>query len=385
MRFFWRTIVILALAGALIAAGIWLPEAFHRALAQLPASWKFPSSPSVEAVTDSLAASPLDTVGDAWDRKLFHPLQRQFQIPDANIKRHPGKARLLFPKGLPIHEYAYQLETACSRNGIALVEAREVRQLNKATGATYLLALGGDTLQVTATLGRGSLAGSIRIAVVFTDLDSLSIADAALLHAAGFICNLILDPYNPNPALKALQSEGSRLHFLAEIPLEPMAYPYVNPGKHAIYLHFSEEEVKKTLDAAFALLPGAVGMATRYGDRVIENRISMLRIFNDLKDRDLPLLDLTQSPRSLARDIAAETGGRCYRSAIFPENGDLAMEFARKTVAAAKTGEGLLVLPFSRRHFAELEKLMVDREDEFESMGLTLVPFSQLNAPPLPE
>ncbi len=387
MLSFRRIVVILLLAGLFIAGGLVLPKALaHFGLGMdldLGLNFGLGKAPTSATETDSLAALASDSASDAWDRNLFLPLNRVLHLPAKAVKRRPDKALITFPKGLPLHEYAYTLEQICNRNGIVLVNAEERRGLAGAgKNAIYLLAWNQDTLKVVASMGQEAMAGSARLALVFAGLDSITLADAAQIQSAEFSCNVAIDPFNPNPALQALKAGLGRVTVLLDLPMEPMAYPYINPGKHAVYLHFNDAAVKQLLDEALGLLPNAQGVATRYGDRAIENRPLLKRLYSYLTPRHLPLLDLTGSPRSLAREVAGENGALCQRAYLLTDSLEVEMEFARKVAQAVKSGEAVLALQYSRGGFQKLSRSLADREGEFESMGLALVPLSRLGFRP---
>lgn len=383
MPSFRRIVVILLLAGLFIAGGLVLPKALAHFGFDLGVNLGLGKSTDAALETDSLAALTSDSTGDSWDRNLFHPLNRVLHLPPKAVKRRAGKAQVTFPKGLPLHEYAYTFEQICDRNGIVRLNAEERRGLaGSGNNAIYLLALHSDTLKVVASLGQEAMAGSARLALVLTGLDSITLADAALIQSFEFACNVAIDPFNPNPALQALKAGLGRVTVLLDLPMEPMAYPYINPGKHALYLHFNDADVKRLLDEGLGLLPNAQGIVTRYGDRAIENRPLLKRLYAYLTPRRLPLLDLTGSPRSLAREVAGENGALSQRAHLLTDSLEVEMDFARKVSQAVKSGEAVMALQYSRMAFQKLSRSLADRESEFESMGLALVPLSRLGLRP---
>jgi polysaccharide deacetylase 2 family uncharacterized protein YibQ len=382
MRTVRRLVILSLLVAALAGLGIYLPRAFDHVLGASPLA-------DVDAATDadSLASLPQDSTAELWDRLLFHPLDRAFTMPPKSLRRHGHKAQWLAPKGLPLHEYALGIEKACRRNGIRILDAREIRTSH--TGfvrAEYALAketaAGTDSLHLTLRIGEHSVPGSARMALVFVGLDSIDLSDAALLRQTPVTLNLGMDPFNGNPALQALKTGGGQIHLLAEIPMEPIAYPYINPGKNAIYLHFNDEQIRANLDKALDHMKEVRGIVTRHGDRAIESRPLLKRLFQYLAPHHLPLLDVTGSPRSLARDVAGETGGLAHRGWVVKDSTQFETEFAKRVAQAVKASESVLVLQYSRSGFRALLKLVEEREGELEDMGLAFVPFNHLNRPP---
>jgi polysaccharide deacetylase 2 family uncharacterized protein YibQ len=354
-----------------------------------------PSAPEIPPSTDPiewLTALPQDTLGDMWDGRLFRPLERAFHLPPKSVRRRGDKlgtavaveqAEVRFAKGLPLHEYAYAVEVACARNGINVIEASEIR-LSEGRGsqARYLLRREGRTLQLTLKMGSEAMPGSARMALVILGLDSITLADAALLRDSPIPINLAFDPHHGNPALQALKSSGGEITLLAEIPMEPTAYPYINPGKNALYIHFDEAAVFAVLDRAFAQMTQARGIVTRHGDRAIENRLLLGRLYAYLAPRHLPLLDLTGSPRSLAREVAAERSGMAQRAQALRDTSTYSIELAKKVAQAVKSGEAVFAVHYSKPAFTHLLALIDERMPEFIEQGLAFVPLTHLNQMP---
>lgn len=420
-----RRLLLLALmAGALAGAGIYLPRLFANLSAMAGSIFSVPSQdkqdsqdkpssdtpkprkPSAQndesAATPSaptaapkvivdpltlLTASPQDSAGDTWERNLFKPLERAFQLPPKSVRRNTKtpSADIRFPKGLPLHEYAYAVETACARNGITVAEANEVRLSGgRGSQARYLLRRDGQTLQLTLRLGDQARPGSARLALVILGLDSISLSDAALLRDTPIPINLAFDPHNGNPALQALKTSGGEITLLAEVPMEPTTYPYVNPGKHALYIHFDEKAVHGVLEKAFAEMTQARGMVTRLGDRAIENRLLLRRVYSYLTPRHLPLLDVTGSPRSLAQEVAAEQGGMALRAEALRDTSVYDMELAKKVAKAVKSGESVFAMRYSKVAFTHLLALIDERMPDFIEQGLAFVPLTHLRQMPAP-
>jgi len=377
MRLIRRLALLFVFTALLIAVGIYLPRGIQKSWGVLASSLGLKANQAViSAPIDSLLADATDTTGTVWDRKLLRPLRKAHHLEAAALRYRGKKVRALLPKGLPLHEYAMTIERICERNGITRVSAIERR--GPPLAAEYVLALGGDTLHLYATLGKAARPGSARLALVFNRLDSVSLLDADRLKNLPIAVNLIVNPYNQNPALMALGRPDDNLEVLLEQPMEPVAYPFINPGKQALYIHFNDLQVRQTVEAGLNLLPTAKGLATRFGDRAIENRPLLRRLFAVTGPRHLQVLDLTGSPRSLCRDVAAETGAPCRSATVFSDSNAIEMELARKTVLAGKTGEAIWVISFAHSSLPKLLAAIALHEPEFEAIGLQFVPLSSL-------
>lgn len=330
--------------------------------------------------TNALPPIPADTSGGPWREKLFTPLIQAYGLSGKSIRPRKGYWEVVFPKGKPIHEYALAIEKLCRKNGIRVVKGVELRPSNQ--GVEYHLELEGSMIKLRASLGKAFMAGSARLAIVFTQLDSINESQLAALEGTRWEKTLVVNPYASNPLLKKLRFTHSRNEVVAELPLEPSSYPYLDPGPNALFIHHGKEEVEHILGAALDSLPKAKGFASRYGDRAIENQPLLDKLFRYLADRRLIFLDLTGSPRSLTRQVAGPLGARYRISAVDKDSLGTAEEFVGRAALAQKTGDALWVVAWSPAAVRGIEKALNEHEVRMSDVGLELVTLSRLSEMP---
>lgn len=378
-----KLLIFIVLTAGLIAlgrlAGRLLPR-YHilPSATVAPADSVGPAAPARDSGA-ALPAAAADTTGGRWHERLFDPLERANGLGPKSLKRKTGYYEIILPKGKPLYEYALDIEKICRARGITVVQGTEPRPSGRSV--EYVLESNGQRIKLRASAGGAVRAGAARLAVVFIGLDSLSLSQAQILMDADWAKTLVIDPYNPNPALRALRDGDGRDGILAELPMEPSAYPYIDPGKNALYIHHGKEDVDRILGRAMDSLPRAEGFASRYGDRAIENQPLLDKLFQFIARRKLIFLDLTGSQRSLARQSAAAQGARSRTLAPFRDSAHIEEELARKTAFAQKSGEAVLVLPFSESGFRKLSKAIAAETPRFNDMGLELVDLASLSAP----
>ncbi|GEM_PF-2104046 len=335
---------------------------------------------SLRDSTNALPAVEADTTGGRWHEKLFEPLERAYGLTPKQIKQKKGYWEVVLPKGKPIHEYALQIENICRANAIVVEQGVELRPANRSV--EYLLQSNGQHIKLRASLGGGFMAGSAKLAIVFLALDSLRETALAALEAAPWDKSLVADPYCENPVLKKLRFTDPRNEVLVELPMEPAAYPFLDPGKHALFIHHSKDDVEKILREDLDSLPKAAGFASRLGDRAIENQPLLEKLFQFTARKALVFLDLTGSPRSLARQIAAAQGARSRTLTPYKDSIHVEEELGRKAALAQKTGDAILALPYTAAGFRNLEKALQANAIRFNEMGVELVTLSSLVAAP---
>jgi polysaccharide deacetylase 2 family uncharacterized protein YibQ len=334
----------------------------------------------VDSLPDSTNALPVaaaDTTGGRWHDRLFDPLLESNDLTGKNLRKRQGYWEIVLPKGKPIHEYAFEIEQTCRRNGIDVIKGVELRPSNQ--GVEYLLRSEGQVIKLRASLGKAFLAGSARLAIVFTGLDSLRETQLAAIESAQWEKTLVVDPHADNPVLKKLRFTHPRNEVLAELPMEPSTYPYVNPGPHAVFIHHSAEDVDRLLSRAMDSLPKARGYATRLGDRAIENQPLLEKLFRITSSRDLFFLDLTGSPRSLTRQVAGGMGARYRVARVDKDSLGVGEEFANRAAAARKVGDALWVVDWSPKVFQRIDKAVEEHGDRLAEAGIELVTLTRLS------
>ncbi len=385
-----KILIFLVLTAGIIMLGRLAPRIVPRFLTRIHPDWTASkrdvppnSSLSADSLRDSTNALPEvveDTTGGKWQQKLFDPLLRSYGLPEKHLKPKKGYFEIVLPKGKPIHEYALEIEKLCRQNEITVEQGVELHPSGRSV--EYRLASNGQHIKLRASLGGASMAGSAKLALVFIALDSLKENDLAGLETAKWDKSLVVDPYSPNPVLKKLRFTSPRNEVLLELPMEPSTYPYVDPGKHALFIHHTKEEVGKILSEGFDSLPKAAGFVTKYGDRAIENQPLLDKVFQYTAGKHLVFLDLTGSPRSLSRQSAAAQGAHCRNLSAYPDSLHVDEELVRRAVLAQKTGEAILVLPYTHTAFKALENSLAANAARFEELGLELVTYTALLATP---
>ncbi|HZH26592.1 MAG TPA: divergent polysaccharide deacetylase family protein [Azospirillaceae bacterium] len=95
---------------------------------------------------------------------------------------------------------------------------------------------------------------------------------------------------------------------LLSIPMEPVAYPRVDPGPHTLLTLFPPEENRRRLEANLARATGYVGITTLSGSRFTGSADAVRPVVETLRQRGLVLLDARVADRSAATMLATQAG-----------------------------------------------------------------------------
>jgi polysaccharide deacetylase 2 family uncharacterized protein YibQ len=279
------------------------------------------------------------------------------------VRKRGAFTELTFPRGKPVHALAYELEQFAPRAGYVVVDGREVG--NGENRVEYLLRdAAGQQRAVRLLIGDSVAPGSFRMALVITELGSASEAERRAW--AGFpVAVTLVYPDTLKAAGGEREAHEAARDILVELPMEPTNYPVVRPGPRALFIDDSREETEKILARRLQVNEGAVGFATRFGDRAIENPRLMEHVLAFVARRGLLFLDLTGSPRTLTQQAALQTGATAVVAAELAVGSEkvLVEELTRRTRAAQRSGEGLWVLRHTPGLAAAMARAVQAQED----------------------
>jgi polysaccharide deacetylase 2 family uncharacterized protein YibQ len=89
-------------------------------------------------------------------------------------------------------------------------------------------------------------------------------------------------------------------------PMEPQGYPAVNPGEDALFVEYSDQEIRRRLDQFLAYLPHVTGINNHMGSRFTEDARALTPVMKSLQEKGLFFVD----SRTTGRSLAAETARR---------------------------------------------------------------------------
>jgi polysaccharide deacetylase 2 family uncharacterized protein YibQ len=92
-----------------------------------------------------------------------------------------------------------------------------------------------------------------------------------------------------------------------------------DPGPNALTKSLGARDFQARLSWAFGRVPGAVGFNNHMGSRLTADRGAMTRLFTSLQGEAerLVFVDSLTHPRSVAGDVAEETGFKVLRRSVF--------------------------------------------------------------------
>jgi uncharacterized protein len=107
---------------------------------------------------------------------------------------------------------------------------------------------------------------------------------------------------------------------LIHLPMQPKGYPKVDPGKHALLVTMTADQVRDGVRRAVERVPGAIGLNNHMGSQFTENVFSMHAALQAIKDKGLFFLDSRTTAESVGEREARGLGLRFCKRDVFLDN-----------------------------------------------------------------
>ena len=166
---------------------------------------------------------------------------------------------------------------------------------------------------------------------------------------------------------------------IAHIPMEPIGYPQVNPGKGAILVQMSQQEIRKTLTKHLDQLNLCIGINNHMGSFATTDKDVMRHVMLVLKERNKLFLDSRTSNVSVAYSEAQKAQIPAFRNHIFldaPNISDANMDAKIKQLQSmSQSNPNLIAITHchSREKLVYLQKFI----ERITKAGFTIVPLSK--------
>lgn len=142
-----------------------------------------------------------------------------------------------------------------------------------------------------------------KVAIIIDDLGFDPVMTRKFLQLDAVLTYSIL-PFSP--LLEEIQAAAAqkRLETMLHLPMEPTEYPSINPGRGALLISMSPDELIGQLKKNLQAVPGIAGVNNHMGSKMTEASDQMNQIFTVLKKEGLFFIDSRTSPASLCRPAA---------------------------------------------------------------------------------
>jgi polysaccharide deacetylase 2 family uncharacterized protein YibQ len=218
--------------------------------------------------------------------------------------------------------------------------------------------------------------GRPRVAVIFDDA-GYGLKAAREIEAIGRPVTISVLPHLPYSNLIAEEAPGRGVQVILHLPMEP-DNDTIKLGEGGIKIAMSDEEIRQTVVADLASVPGAVGANNHMGSLGTADTRVMRAVLEEMRSRRLFFVDSVTSPRSVAAQVAREMGVPTTARAVFLDNQDdeeyVRGQFRALIAVALARGQAVAI-----GHVGKVTaRVLVSLLPEFDEAGIQLVRISDL-------
>ncbi len=364
MQILKRFIIILSILLTVVLSGHYLPMALKITPKKLLNEYTYRGYTSLIAIVET-----------STDKDSTNYLERIKKSLTVNkIKKHRKSITWYVSNGidLPVHTLSFQ--QSLKKNNCILLTSKENNRTPASLYTTFKCA-NNKEYALTIKIGDAFTNTIAQLAVVFKTSKSISIENMKLLDELTIPYTLLVDPYEKTETIfYDIKKLNSSFETVLLIPMEPLNYPYVNPGKNALYIHNTSEEIENKLDRAYNKLPKSIGIATINGTRaIVHTKLLQTVLEYTAAKRDL-FIDLTRSSRSKAGALCSEYRMTCPRLRYYTF-ADIERYLNKNISIAQKKGEHTIAIPLTTKNLKAVKKIISKSSEN----GVTFVKLSSLS------
>ena len=193
-------------------------------------------------------------------------------------------------------------------------------------------------------------------------------------------------PEAPHSQTTMQRAAAQGREVLIHVPMEPLNYPAVNPGKNPILVTMNENEIERLLTRHINDLSYAKGINNHMGSLATTDESIMQPVMNVLKRHGKYFLDSRTSNVSVAFQTAQKTHIPAYRNDIFLDSPNLSNDtFDAKLAQVIEMGSRrshvvAITHCHTKAHLDYLRRFIA----RLKSAGFVIVPLSQIGQHDIP-
>ncbi|GEM_PF-1272580 len=178
-----------------------------------------------------------------------------------------------------------------------------------------------------------------------------------------------------NEVGRALSENG--IEIMVHMPMEPESYPKEDPGKHAIYVNLSPDEIKKRVTEAIASVgPAAVGMNNHMGSKATADKRTMAAFADALYESGLFFVDSRTSIYSCAEQEVEKRGiPTTHQDGNIDVESDtsfIAARFIELALKSRESPDGMLIVGHAQKNTLIAIKRVLPSLEEWEIEFITV-------------
>ena len=194
------------------------------------------------------------------------------------------------------------------------------------------------------------------------------------------ICFAIIPDEQFSVQTMDLAKEQGRLAII-HIPMEPIGYPEVNPGKNPILVQYDAHQIDKILSRFIEQLPYCEGVNNHMGSLATTDEDVMNAVMATLKKYNKFYLDSRTTNVSVAYSIAQKNHLRSYRNDLFLDSPNISQSTmdAKLNQIIELSNRNQNVIAITHCHNSDKLDYLKSIINRLKAAGFTLIPLNEID------
>ena len=217
-----------------------------------------------------------------------------------------------------------------------------------------------------------------RVAIIIDDMGSSKRRARELINLDAPI-TFSFFPFSRNSRQLAREAFEKGKEVMLHMPMEPHGFPGNDPGKGALVMNMTEEELHRQIRKNLEAIPHIKGVNNHMGSRFMEDDQRVSILMEELRKRELYFLDSRTTAKTVGYRTAKELGMKTGERNVFLDNNSYDEAEIRKNIselAKIAKAEGKAIA-IGHPHSSTIKSLreMIPRLRE---SGIEIVPLSEV-------
>lgn len=165
---------------------------------------------------------------------------------------------------------------------------------------------------------------------------------------------------------------------LIHLPMQPKGYPKVDPGRHALLVTMTAEEIQRTVRRAVERVPGAIGLNNHMGSQFTENPFGMHAALQAIKDKGLFFLDSRTTAETVGEREAKRLELRFYKRDVFLDNEQnvaaVLLQLRKAEALARSKGQAIAIGHPHHETLQAIKQWLKEKDGSVSVVALTALP-----------
>lgn len=215
------------------------------------------------------------------------------------------------------------------------------------------------------------------LTVIMDDLGRSTATAEALLALPEAVTFAIL-PDEPKAVRVAEMAHAAGHEVMLHVPMEPHGYPAANPGDEALFVKYSDSEIRTRFDTLLARIPYVAGANNHMGSRFTEDARALAPVMQTLREKGLFFIDSITTGKSMVTEAAHRAGVATLNRDVFLDN-VAEVEAIRREIRRLVNKARTLGMAIGICHpYPETLEALRRELPEMRGRGITVVPVSVL-------